>query len=104
MAIQLRERGLTDEMIARATGAARSTVREWFARRSAPTGQRAERLAELSSIVERLPRVMRVDYIQVSLSKPIEALDDEKPLDVIARGGYRSVARIISELGDPGAV
>jgi hypothetical protein len=103
-AIQLREGGLTDEMIARATGAARSTVRDWFARRSAPTGRRAERLAELSSIVERLPRVMRADYIPVWLSKPIEALDDEKPLDLIARGDYRSVARVVSELEDLGAV
>ena len=103
-AIHLRESGLTDEIIARATGAARSTVRDWFARRSAPTGQRAQRVVELSSIVERLPRVMRVDYIPVWLSKPIEALDDEKPLDLVARGDYRSVARVVSELEDPGAV
>ena len=54
-----REAGLDDALIARATGAARSTVRDWFARRSAPTGRRAERLGELSAIVDRLPRVMR---------------------------------------------
>jgi len=47
---------------------------------------------------------MRVDYIPVWLTKPIEALDDEKPLDLIARGDYRSVARVVSELEDPGAV
>ena len=33
-----REAGLDDALIARATGAARSTVRDWFARRSAPDG------------------------------------------------------------------
>jgi hypothetical protein len=33
-AIRVRDSGLNDEMIARATGAARSTVRDWFARRS----------------------------------------------------------------------
>jgi uncharacterized protein (DUF2384 family) len=103
-AIRVRDSGLNDEMIARATGAARSTVRDWFARRSAPTGLRAERLAELSAIVDRLPRVMHADYIPVWLSKPIEALDDDKPLDVIARGDYRRVARVVSELEDPGAV
>jgi hypothetical protein len=56
-----RDGGLNDELIARATGAARSTVRDWFAHRSAPTGRRAERVGELSAIVERLPRVMRPD-------------------------------------------
>jgi hypothetical protein len=95
--------GLNDDMIARATGAARSTVRDWFAQRSTPTGRRAERVGELSAIVDRLPRVMRPEYIPVWLTKPIEALDDEKPIDVIARGEYRRVTRLISALEDPGA-
>lgn len=95
--------GLNDVLIARATGAARSTVRDWFARRSSPTGRRAERVGELSAIVDRLPRVMDAEYIPVWLTKPIEALDDEKPIDVIARGEYRRVARLLSELEDPGA-
>jgi hypothetical protein len=99
-----REAGLDDAMIARATGAARSTVRDWFARRSAPTGLRAERLGELSAIVDRLPRVMRADYIPLWLAKPVEALDDDKPVDLIARGEYRRVARVIAELEEPGAV
>jgi hypothetical protein len=103
-AVRLRsEAYLNDDMIARATGAARSTVRDWLSRRSAPTGVRAERVGELSAIVDRLPRVMRAEYIPVWLAKPIEALDDEKPVDLIARGEYRRVARIISELEDPGA-
>jgi uncharacterized protein (DUF2384 family) len=104
-AVRIRDAaGLSDEMIARGTGAARSTVRDWLARRSSPTGVRAERVGELSAIVDRLPRVMRTDYIPVWLTRPIEALDDEKPIDVIARGEYRRVARLISELEDPGAV
>jgi hypothetical protein len=103
-AVRLRSKAhLDDEMIARATGAARSTVRDWLAKRSAPTGVRAERVVELSAIVDRLPRLMRAEYIPVWLAKPIEALDDEKPVDLIARGEYRRVARIISELEDPGA-
>ncbi len=47
---------------------------------------------------------MSADYIPVWLVKPIEALDDDKPIDVIARGDYRRVARLISELEDAGAV
>jgi putative toxin-antitoxin system antitoxin component (TIGR02293 family) len=95
---------LSDTQIANAVGAAPSTVREWFARRSSPTGQRAERVAELAEIVDRLARVMEADYIPVWLSRPIEALDDRKPLELIARGSARRVARVISELESPGAV
>lgn len=94
---------LSDREIARATGAAPSTVREWLARRSAPSGVRAERLAELSSLVERLARVIRPAYIPVWLNKPMPLLDDDKPIERIAAGDYRSVARLISGLEDPGA-
>jgi hypothetical protein len=76
---------------------------KWLARRSAPSGVRAERLAELSSLVERLARVIRPTYIPVWLSKPIPALDDDKPIDRIAKGDYRAVARLISDLEDVGA-
>jgi putative toxin-antitoxin system antitoxin component (TIGR02293 family) len=95
---------LSDAQIARAVGAAPSTVRDWLARRTSPTGRRAERLAELAEIVDRLLRVMEPDYIVVWLSKPVEALDDRKPLELIAAGKARSVARIVSELESPGAV
>jgi hypothetical protein len=103
-AIHVHDTGhLSDRDIARATGAAPSTVREWLARRSAPRGIRAERLVELSSLVERLARVIRPDYIPVWLSKPIPALDDDKPIDRIAMGDYRAVAHLIAGLEDPGA-
>jgi uncharacterized protein (DUF2384 family) len=95
---------LSDAQIGRAVGAAPSTVRDWFARRSSPTGKRAERVAELAEIVDRLARVIDAAYIPVWLSKPIEALDDQKPLDLIARGRARRVARVVSELESPGAV
>jgi hypothetical protein len=60
--------------------------------------------AEPASIVERLERVMRPEYIPFWLSKPMEALADEKPVELIRRGKYRLVAALISELEDPGAV
>jgi hypothetical protein len=103
-AIHVHDTGhLSDRDIARATGAAASTVREWLARRSAPTGVRAERQAELSSLVERLARVIRPTYIPVWLNKPITALDEDKPIDRIAAGDYRAVARLISGIEDTGA-
>jgi uncharacterized protein (DUF2384 family) len=104
-AVRLHRRGnLSDRLIAQATGAAPSTVRGWLRKRSEPSGSRADRVTELAAIVERLEHVMRSEYIPVWLSKPLEALDYEKPLDVISRGEYRRVAALISELEDPGAV
>ena len=102
-AIRLRRDGhLSDQLIARATGAARSTVRGWLARRSEPTGARAERVAELSATVERLVRIMRAEYIPVWMTEPLEVLDDEKPIDLIARGDYRRVAQLVSNLEKSG--
>lgn len=95
---------LSDTQIARAVGAAPSTVRDWFARRTSPTGKRAERVAELAEIVDRLARVIEPAYIPVWLSRPIEALDDQKPLELIARGRARRVARVVSELESSAAV
>ena len=95
---------LSDAQIGRAVGAAPSTVRDWFALRSSPTGPRADRVAELAEIVDRLNRVIDAEYIPVWMSRPIEALGNRKPLDLIARGNARRVAQIISGLESPGAV
>jgi hypothetical protein len=53
-------------------------------------------VAELSALVERLARVMEPDYIPVWLTKPLGALDDQKPIELIARGDYLHVARLVS--------
>ena len=94
---------LSDAQIGRAVGAAPSTVRDWFALRRSPTGVRAERIAELAEIVDRLSRVLDQGYIPVWLSKPIEALDNYKPLDLIAAGEARRVAQLVSGLESSGA-
>jgi uncharacterized protein (DUF2384 family) len=104
-AIRIHELGhLSDAQVALATGAAPSTVRDWFAGRTSPTGTRAERVAELAEIVDRLTRIVPPEYIPVWMSKPIEALDNRKPLHLIARGRARQVAKLISGLESPGAV
>ena len=103
-AVRARELGhLTETDIARATGVAATTARAWLAGTRSPTGERAERLIELVALVERLATVIRPDYIPIWLRKPVPALDDDKPLDVIAAGQYRRVAELISGLEDPGA-
>lgn len=99
---RLRELGhLSDRDIARATGAAPSTVRSWFNSTRRPTGVRAERIAELSVLVERLAAVMDPSYIPVWLRKPLPGLDDDKPIDVVARGDYRQVSRLVAALESP---
>ena len=45
----------------------------------------------------------RVGKIPVWLTKPLEALDDEKPIELIARGEHGRVARLVSSLEEPGA-
>src|SRR3954467_11924243 len=89
--------------IARATGANETTVRAWLRGSRSPSGQRAERLAEPSSIVERLARVMQPEYVPVWLRKPVPLLDDDKPLDVIAAGGYSPRSRVIPGAAGPPA-
>lgn len=90
--------------IARATGANETTVRAWLRDERSPSGSKAERLAELSALVERLVRVMQPSYVPVWMRKPVPLLDDDKPLDVIAAGDYRRVSRVIAGLESPGAV
>ncbi len=103
-AVRIHSEGhLSHEVIAEAVGAAPSTVRDWLSGRSSPTGDRARRVADLGAIVDRLARVVDARYIPLWLLKPIEALDDERPVEVIARGDARRVAKLISGLESPGA-
>lgn len=92
---------LSDRDIARATGAGLSTVSAWLRQTRSPSGERAQRLVELSAMVERLARVITGDYIPVWLNKPVPALDDHKPIELLAAGEYRRVAKVISELEAP---
>ncbi len=98
------EAHLTNEDIATAPGAAPSTARAWVALTRVPSGERAKRVAELSAIVERLLRVMDPEYVPVWLNKPIPLLDNEKPLELIARGRHRRFAEAVFALEEPVAV
>jgi hypothetical protein len=95
--------GVSPTTIGLATGADPSTVRSWIAGKSSPSGSRAERLTELSALVERLVLVMQPTYVPVWLIKPIAALDDEKPALAIANGHYRDVSKVIAGIESPGA-
>jgi hypothetical protein len=47
--------------------------------------------------------VIDARYIPVWILKPVEALDDRAPTEVIAAGEARAVARLVSSLESPGA-
>ena len=104
-AAHIREIGhLSVPDLARATGANETTVRAWLRDERSPSGGHAERLAELSALVERLVRVMQPNYVPVWMRKPIPLLDDDKPLDAIAAGEYRRVSKVLAGLEASGAV
>ncbi len=94
---------LSDRDIAAATGARPSTVGDWLNGRSRPTGARVQRLMGLAEMTDRLARVMDPMYIAVWLNRPQHALDDDKPVELLARGDYRRVGQLIAELEYPGA-
>lgn len=89
--------------LARVTGVTDSTVRSWLAQTRTPGREPTERLLELAAIVDRLRAVMEPEYISLWLRKPHLDLDDEKPLDVIAKGEYRKVSRLVAGLESPPA-
>jgi uncharacterized protein (DUF2384 family) len=65
------------------------------------TGTRAERLVELSAIIDRLSALLDADYAPVWLNKPLMTLDHRKPIDVLAAGGYEQLSRLIAALESP---
>lgn len=89
---------LTASHLAAATGGDPSSARRWLHGTRTPSGQHATRALELVSIVERLAQVMDTAYIPVWLIKPIERLDDQRPVDAIRAGDYRTVSRLVASL------
>lgn len=105
VAAQVREHGhLSVSDIACATGASEATVRGWLRERQTPSGIRAERLAELSSIVERLICVIDPAHVPTRMRAPIPLLDGDNALDVIAGGDERRVSRVVAGLEASGAI
>ncbi len=85
---------VSEEDVARATGAELTTVRQWIERKAAPTGVKANRLAELIAVVEEMALNIHPDGIPEWLGQDVPALEGEAPADVIAAGGYQRVMDI----------
>lgn len=85
---------VSEEDVARATGAELTTVRQWIERKAAPTGVEANRLAELIAVIEEMALNIHPDGIPEWLGQDVPALEGEAPADVIAAGGYQRVMDI----------
>ena len=95
---RVREAGLEATDIATATGSDTTTVASWLASRRSPTAERRRRLIDLVAVVERATALMDPRYVAIWLNKPVQSLDDERPLDCIAHGDTRAVLRVLARL------
>lgn len=98
------EGGLSDTDVGRGTGVKPATARSWFSGNHAPSGIRAERVLELTAIVERLLEVFKPGYVSIWLRTPVPALSYEKPIDLIGCGEYMRVAEAVSALESSPAI
>ncbi len=92
---------LSEATIAAAVSAAPTTVRDWLAYRSAPSGTRAQRVVILAEVIDRLSRIVDPEFVSVWMVRPIEALGDERPIDLLAADNGLPVLRLISSLEAP---
>jgi len=88
--------GTTD--IAVAVGAQPATVNAWARAARRPTGAKRERFMELVALVDRLERVMQPRYVPLWLLKPVPALGDRRPLELLSKGRYRDISKVVAEL------
>ena len=95
---RVRELGVATSDIAVATGSQPSTVNAWARATRQPSGMKRERLLELVALVDRLERVVSAAYVPLWLLKPVAALDDRPPLELLSKGRYREVSRVVAEL------
>ena len=95
---RVRKLGVGTNDIAVAVGAQPGTVNAWARATRRPTGEKRERFMELIALVDRLERVMAPRYVPLWLVKPIQALGDRRPLELLSNGEYRAVSKLVAEL------
>ncbi len=95
---RVRKLGVGTQDIAVAVGAQPGTVNAWARAARRPTGEKRERFMELISLVDRLEHVMAPRYVPLWLVKPIPALGDRRPLELLSKGRYRDVSKLVAEL------
>jgi len=95
---RVRSLGVATGDIATATGSQPATVNAWARATRQPSGTKRERLLELVALIDRLERVMAATYVPLWLLKPVAALGDRPPLELLSKGRYRDVSKVVAEL------
>jgi cyanate lyase len=92
---RLRERvPLSEQDVARATGADAATVQAWLHREAAPMGAHANRLTELIAVIDEMAGTFKPGSLPAWLNDAVPALDGRVPADVISAGGYEQVMNL----------
>jgi uncharacterized protein (DUF2384 family) len=82
---------VTAAHVARVLGTTSRSVARWHAAEVSPRRESEERLIELTAVVDLTRRCLPPESARLWLRTPNPELADGKPLDLIARGEYRSV-------------
>lgn len=92
---------LNDAAVAKLTGARTGDVQAWARDERAPTARQGARLHELTDLVDRLTTVIDPDYVAQWLRRPVPALDEARPVDLLAAGDLERVSRVVAALESP---
>lgn len=86
--------------VARITGTTARSVGRWTASKTAPRRDAEDRLLELKAVADVLQTVLRDEPARLWLRSPNPSLEWQKPLEVIAEGGYRRVIGTLLALAE----
>ena len=93
-----KDAGLSRQEVAQIVGASPRTVFRWASGATLPRGGARDRVLELAAVAQRLKTVMQPEAATAWLFQPNPLLDDQRPVNLIARGHYQEVLDAIDAL------
>ncbi len=76
------------------------TVLRWLRQDTVPHWDTREILLALDVVLERLAEVIQPEAAEEWLFTPVQALDYERPVDLVRSGEHRRVLALIDDLGE----
>ncbi len=95
---ELRESGLDNGDIARATGVRPRQVQHWAAGSSRPRDESRDRLVDTHYLVRQLGEVYRPEGVEIWLHARNRALEGSRPIDLLAAGDFQPVVLAVERL------
>jgi transcriptional regulator with XRE-family HTH domain len=92
-----KKHNLTQDAFTRLTGFSARAVREWTKGQS-PSSSTQRRLAEINRLFTALGRMIKAERLGRWLQKPNPQFQDSTPLQVIERGEFDRIWRVIYEI------